>query len=56
MLDGYIWYGSNLLYDIPVVKEGGFKIIVGLGLSIAGGINLNKRRKMRDFLKLYSIN
>ena len=55
LLNGKIWYGNHSLYNIPVVREGGFKIIVGLGLSIAGGFQLYFGKKRSNFLKSYSI-
>lgn len=51
LIDGDFWYGLGTMHLVPIIREGGYKIILGLILLIGGLIRLKYENKKRRFIK-----
>ncbi len=53
LINGDFWYGLGTKYLVPIIREGGYKIILGLVFFIGGLIRLRHEIKKRNFLKSF---
>ena len=53
LINGDFWYGLGTKYLVPIIREGGYKIIFGLIFFIGGLIRLRHEIKKRHFLKTF---
>ncbi len=53
LINGNFWYGLGTMYIVPIVREGGYKIILGLIMFVGGLIKLRHERKRKLFIKSF---
>ena len=53
LVNGDFWYGLGTKYLVPIIREGGYKIILGLIFFVSGLIRLRHEIKKRNFLKSF---
>lgn len=51
LINGNFWFGFGTKYIIPIVREGGYKIILGLIMFVGGLIKLRHETKRKLFFK-----
>jgi hypothetical protein len=51
--NGHFWYGLGTKYLVPIIREGGYKIILGLVFFVGGLIRLRHEIKKRHFLNSF---
>jgi hypothetical protein len=51
--NGDFWYGLGTRYLVPIIREGGYKIILGLVFFVSGLIRLRHEIKKRQFLNSF---
>ncbi|ULQ57145.1 hypothetical protein KJS94_02900 [Flavihumibacter rivuli] len=51
--NGYFWYGLGTKYLVPIIREGGYKIILGLVFFVGGLIRLRHEIKKKRFLNSF---
>lgn len=51
--NGDFWYGLGTKYLVPIMREGGYKVILGLVLFIGGFIRIKHEIKKKHFLQLF---
>lgn len=53
LINGDFWYGLGTKYIVPIVREGGYKIILGLIMFVGGLIKLIRENKRNTFYKSF---
>ncbi len=53
LINGDFWYGLGTKYLVPIIREGGYKIILGLVFLIGGLFRLRHEIKKKQFLKSF---
>ena len=53
LINGDFWYSLGTKYLVPIMREGGYKIILGLVFFLGGLIRLRHEIKKRHFLKFF---
>ncbi len=51
--NGDFWYGLGTKYLLPIIREGGYKIILGLVFFVGGLIRLRHEIKKKHFLNSF---
>ncbi len=50
LINGDFWYGLGTKYLLPVVREGGYKVIIGLIMLVGGIVRLKYEKRKRLFI------
>lgn len=53
LINGNFWYRLGTKYIVPIIREGGYKIILGLILFVGGLIKLQYETKRKLFFKSF---
>jgi hypothetical protein len=53
LINGDFWYGLGTKYLVPIIREGGYKIILGIVLLVGGLFRFGYERKRKKFLNSF---